>query len=220
MGYIRSYYGVPAKRGGRVRLDGRSGTIVGTRNQWLRVRLDGDKRPVTTHPIRRVEYEAEAEAPPSPASAKSWQRGYNLVGLAEVEPVCALLAAERPPGWVSLVLDLRGAMARAELKRFPPTAFKFWPGDQADVLGRALSAVRKRKEPCMTIRLSRQVAERQAEALAEEYATVRVGLDQSGDLVAECFDVEADESGDVPAGAEPATTVLLDGCDPTVEERA
>jgi hypothetical protein len=46
--------------------------------------------------------------------------------------------------------------------------------------------------------------------LAEEYATVRVGLGESGDLVAECFDVEADESGDVPAGTEPARTVLLE----------
>ena len=67
------------------------------------------------------------------------------MGLAEVEPVCALLAAERPPGWERLIVDLRAAMAIAELKRFPPTAFKFWPGDRADVLGRALlSATRRR----------------------------------------------------------------------------
>ena len=71
------------------------------------------------------------------------QRGYRLVGLAEVEPVCGWLYAMRPPGWTYLSADLRAAMARAELKRLPPTAFKFPVGDRADVLGRALSAVRK-----------------------------------------------------------------------------
>ncbi len=75
-----------------------------------------------------------------------WQRGYRLVRLAEVEPVCALLAAEQPPGWEVLASDLRAAMAISELKRLPPTSFKFFPGDRADVLGRALSAVRNRKE--------------------------------------------------------------------------
>ena len=59
MDYIRNYYSVPAKRGRRVRLDGRPGTIVGASAQWLRVRLDGDKRPVTAHPIWRMEYEPE-----------------------------------------------------------------------------------------------------------------------------------------------------------------
>jgi hypothetical protein len=79
----------------------------------------------------------------APRSPSGRQRGYNLVGLAEVEPVCRILTAERPPGWELLVLELLGAMARAELKRFPPTAFKFFPDDRADVLGRALTAVRK-----------------------------------------------------------------------------
>ncbi len=144
MAYIRNYYSVPAKRGGRVRLDGHSGTIVGADAQWLRVRLDGDKQPVTAHPIWHMEYEPEAETPRSPSG---WQRGYNLVGLAEVEPVCAHIAAERPPGWEHLLADLHAAMARAERKRFPPTAFKFFPGDRADVLGRALSAVRNQRSP-------------------------------------------------------------------------
>ncbi len=80
-------------------------------------------------------------------SSSGWQRGYNLVGLAEVEPVCDLLEAEpRHIRRDRLAADLRAAMARAELKRFPPTAFKFFPGDRADALGRALSAVRNRKE--------------------------------------------------------------------------
>jgi hypothetical protein len=70
------------------------------------------------------------------------QRGYNLVGLAEVGPVCDLLEAEGPDSW-PLAADLRAAMARAECKRLPATAFKFPVGDRADVLGRALTAVRR-----------------------------------------------------------------------------
>jgi len=56
LAYIRDYYGVPARRGGRVRFDGRDGTIVGAQAQYLRVRLDGDRRPITAHAKWRMEY--------------------------------------------------------------------------------------------------------------------------------------------------------------------
>ncbi len=75
-------------------------------------------------------------------SPNGWQRGYRLVKLAEVEPVCALLAAERPTGWAPLIGDLLSAREWAQLKRLPPTAFKFPVGDRAEALGRALSVVR------------------------------------------------------------------------------
>jgi hypothetical protein len=75
-------------------------------------------------------------------SRRGWQRGYRLVRLAEVGSVCNLLEAERSPGWEVLVGDLRAAMAISELKRFPPTSFKFFPGHRAEMLSRALSAVR------------------------------------------------------------------------------
>lgn len=58
--YIRNYYSVPAKRGGRIRFTGfdapREGKIVGARQQYLRVRFDGWKRPQTLHPTWEVTY--------------------------------------------------------------------------------------------------------------------------------------------------------------------
>jgi len=54
--YVRSYYGVPAKRGMRITIDGRPATIVGFKDQYLRIRRDGEKRTVIAHPTWRVEY--------------------------------------------------------------------------------------------------------------------------------------------------------------------
>lgn len=54
--YIRSYYGVPAKKGGKVVFDGKPGVITGYRNASLLVRLDGEKHSVPVHPTWRMEY--------------------------------------------------------------------------------------------------------------------------------------------------------------------
>lgn len=67
MDYIRRAYGVPAKRGGRVRVrfdhpdewNGREGTITSA-TRYIFVRLDGEKRPDRFHP-RDLEYLKEAE---------------------------------------------------------------------------------------------------------------------------------------------------------------
>jgi hypothetical protein len=60
MQYIRDYYGVPAKRGGRVIYTGGrfplTGTIVGSRNAHLRIRLDGEKRISDFHPTWELKY--------------------------------------------------------------------------------------------------------------------------------------------------------------------
>lgn len=56
MDYIRSYYGVPAKRGGRIKYKGRLGTITGSHNARLCVRLDGDKQSGDYHPTWEIEY--------------------------------------------------------------------------------------------------------------------------------------------------------------------
>ena len=69
MDYIRRTYGVPARRGARLLFIGgnpdqegdakgrrQSGTIVGSRGQYLRVRMDGEARIRTLHPTWRVEY--------------------------------------------------------------------------------------------------------------------------------------------------------------------
>ena len=54
--YIRRYYRVPAKRGGRVLYDGKPGTIVWTDGPYLRIRLDGVRGVASYHPLWRIEY--------------------------------------------------------------------------------------------------------------------------------------------------------------------
>ncbi|AXN53238.1 hypothetical protein PBI_HARLEY_76 [Mycobacterium phage Harley] len=56
--WIRSNYGVPAKRGMRVIFDGRPGRIVSVDGQYLMLHLDGDPWDWRTrvHPTWRMEY--------------------------------------------------------------------------------------------------------------------------------------------------------------------
>lgn len=60
MDYIRKTYGVPARRGGRVAYTrwGRrtEGTITGSRDGWLRIRLDGSTSTQLHHPTQHIEY--------------------------------------------------------------------------------------------------------------------------------------------------------------------
>ena len=57
---IRRNYGVPAKRGGRVRYTGGRepafGSIRSARGAHLYIHLDGAKRPQTFHPTWELEY--------------------------------------------------------------------------------------------------------------------------------------------------------------------
>lgn len=61
MKYIRDYYGVPAKRGGRVRFAGgdngpTTGTIASSRGSALCVVFDGNSRSSLVHPTWELEY--------------------------------------------------------------------------------------------------------------------------------------------------------------------
>ncbi len=60
MQYIRNYYGVPAKRGGRVRYTGEDkpveGTITSANGPHLRIRLDGTTYSLIFHPTWELEY--------------------------------------------------------------------------------------------------------------------------------------------------------------------
>ncbi len=65
MDWIRSHYGVPAKRGGRVEyapcegskdLPGKRGVITGTRGPHLLVRMDGEKNTRPYHPTWQLRY--------------------------------------------------------------------------------------------------------------------------------------------------------------------
>lgn len=67
MEWVRKYYGVPAKRGGRVEYtDGkpRLGTICSASNGRLNIRLDGEKHPAQFHPTWELRYlDASADQP-------------------------------------------------------------------------------------------------------------------------------------------------------------
>lgn len=54
IGYVRRYYGVPAKRGGRVAWDRRDGTMYGTitrATNYVYIRFDGEKHSRPLHPM-------------------------------------------------------------------------------------------------------------------------------------------------------------------------
>lgn len=58
--YIRKYYGVMPKRGGRVKYTGSGreeyGTIVSASGSHLNIRLDGIKHTMPFHPTWKLEY--------------------------------------------------------------------------------------------------------------------------------------------------------------------
>lgn len=56
MEYIRKYYNVPAKRGGRVEYRGKLGTITGSVNGYLRILLDGESHSHRYHPTWEIKY--------------------------------------------------------------------------------------------------------------------------------------------------------------------
>lgn len=60
MDYIRTTYGVPAKRGGRVEYTGGTvpvlGTITGAHGARLRIRLDGSEHIHNFHPTWELRY--------------------------------------------------------------------------------------------------------------------------------------------------------------------
>lgn len=66
MDYIRGYYKVPAKRGGRVEYFGgnalKRGTITGARGHRILIRLDGDDFPTVFHPTWKIRYLSAEEA--------------------------------------------------------------------------------------------------------------------------------------------------------------
>ena len=59
--YIRSTYGVPAKRGMRITIDGRPARIVGFDHR-LRIRFDGERITRSAHPTWRVDYHPKESA--------------------------------------------------------------------------------------------------------------------------------------------------------------
>jgi len=56
MEWIRRHYNVPAKRGMKVIAQGRKGIIVGSKGEYLRVRVEGEKNTISFHPEWEMEY--------------------------------------------------------------------------------------------------------------------------------------------------------------------
>ena len=60
MEYIRNFYGVPAKRGGRISFTNAKkaaqGTIIGSRGAYIRVRMDGSGMVHSLHPEWHIVY--------------------------------------------------------------------------------------------------------------------------------------------------------------------
>lgn len=57
--YIYRAYGVRYKRGMRVTVDGKPGTVVGVKNCYIRVKFDDRKFPVNCHPTWKVKIVGE-----------------------------------------------------------------------------------------------------------------------------------------------------------------
>lgn len=68
LSYVRKAYGVPAKKGGRVRYTGEGrdefGTIIGASGPHLKVRLDGVRHGMPFHPTWEIEYLAPLHRAP------------------------------------------------------------------------------------------------------------------------------------------------------------
>jgi hypothetical protein len=56
MDWIRKTYNVPAKVGGRVKFQGKPGTILGVKNQYLTICLDEEDTKGQYHPMWEMEY--------------------------------------------------------------------------------------------------------------------------------------------------------------------
>lgn len=68
--WIRRNYIVPARRGARIAYEGgigapRYGTVVGARQQYLKILMDGDRKPGLYHPTWSIRF-LDATAPEVP----------------------------------------------------------------------------------------------------------------------------------------------------------
>ncbi|KQO98574.1 hypothetical protein [Leifsonia sp. Leaf264] len=61
--WIRRNYRVPVKRGQRVTVEGRWGTVVSFPAQYIGVRFDGEKRTSRCHPTWEVDYHPQRSDP-------------------------------------------------------------------------------------------------------------------------------------------------------------
>lgn len=93
MKYIREYYNVPAKRGARIKFDGKMGTIISSNGAKLRIKLDGASYSRLYHPTWNIEYVSFSQI-------GSGEMGIKYLDKDNLIPV---LAVRQP--WASLIMD-------------------------------------------------------------------------------------------------------------------
>jgi len=54
--YIRKYFGVPAKMGMIVKYDGKTGHITGATGEYLKIKMDGERKSFCYHASWKIEY--------------------------------------------------------------------------------------------------------------------------------------------------------------------
>lgn len=54
--YINSHYGLKVKKGDRVKMQGKPGTITGAGNMYLLIMFDGEKKSLPCHPTWEMEF--------------------------------------------------------------------------------------------------------------------------------------------------------------------
>ncbi len=72
--YIRLRFKVPARRGGRVELQGRFGVITGASGEYLLVKFDGEPAAVIVHPVEPNYVETGEATEPAPLARSDGAR--------------------------------------------------------------------------------------------------------------------------------------------------
>jgi hypothetical protein len=72
--YIRMRFKVPARRGGRVELQGRFGVITAASGEYLLVKFDGEQSAVIVHPVEPNYVESGEATEPPPVRQKDASR--------------------------------------------------------------------------------------------------------------------------------------------------
>ncbi|MFC8447590.1 hypothetical protein [Kitasatospora sp. NPDC057223] len=110
--WIRRHYDVPARRGGRIAYTGdptkgrQLGTIVAFPDSHLRIRLDGQRHLITTHPTWKIEYLPKAEWTLTPDNLEQIADALDELGVFTKAHWAPAPPRTIRPGWsISVTID-------------------------------------------------------------------------------------------------------------------
>lgn len=112
MKWIRKHYNVPAKRGMEVIAERRHGVIVGSKGEYLRVRIDGEKNIMSFHPEHEMKYIIDLDKKRAyfGIEHKDTDFGYGIVAESIIEAKQLLWRNEKISDdckWIDLRVTLR-----------------------------------------------------------------------------------------------------------------